>query len=347
MKKLLNHSLKRFLVYAAIVLVASVPAYYMAISWLWQYELDEHNIVLTPEASREDKLLIIGAVTIITVVFFILLLGGFILINRKVSQRLWQPFYKSLEKTRDFDISQHKTVVFDKTDISEFAELNESLYKLITGSAMAYHQQKEFADNASHELQTPLAIVQSKLEMLLQTQSLTTDQYTNIEQALKALSRVSRINKNLLLLAKIENSQYLDKEVIDLAQLLDNTISLFAIFSEDKNIELTKKIAGVVQVEANKILVELVLQNLITNAILHSPYGSIVSVTLNDCLLSITNPGACSLAQEQLFKRFASASSQTPGTGLGLALIKQVCTRYNWRITYDFTGDLHIFSIVF
>lgn len=150
MNKLFNLSLKKIMIYAGIVLICSIPVYYIAISRLWQYELDEHNIILTPEAGREDSFLIIGAVTLLTVLFFVLLLGGFILLNRSISRHLWQPFYQSLAQIKSFDLGQQKEITFDKTNIAEFAELNESLHKLIAGNISAYKQQKEFAENASH-----------------------------------------------------------------------------------------------------------------------------------------------------------------------------------------------------
>ncbi|HEX6431873.1 MAG TPA: HAMP domain-containing sensor histidine kinase, partial [Niastella sp.] len=304
-------------------------------------------IVLTPEAGREDRFLIIGAVTLLTMAFFALLLGGFILLNRRISGRLWQPFYKSLAKIKDFDLNQNSTIDFDQSDIAEFAELNQSLHKLITGNMAAFNQQKEFADNASHELQTPLAIIQSKLELLLQSQSLTTEQYNIIEDALKALARVSRVNKNLLLLTKIENSQFMEKEMINISELLTTMIPSFITISAGKQIELITQIQPGIEVEGNPILVEILLNNLIINAIRHSAAGSNILLDLSTNSLIISNPGMQPLQSAQLFKRFATASSQQPGTGLGLSLVKQICNRYNWNIRYAFNDNLHIFSLNF
>ena len=335
------------MIYAGVVLACSIPIYYLAISMLWQYELDEHNIILTPEAGREDSYLIIGAVTLLTVFFFILLLGGFVLLNRSISKRLWQPFYHSLDKIRNFDLDQQRAITFEQTNIAEFAELNHSLDKLIAGNIASYTQQKEFADNASHELQTPLAIIQSKLELLLQSKSLTDEQYNIIEEALKALSRVGRINKNLLLLTKIENSQFMEKEAINLSDLLEKSIAVSVNFSEGKQIELQTDILPDVVVEGNKILVEILLNNLITNAVRHSCSNSATSIHLSVNSLVVANPGAAALQSEQLFKRFATASLQTPGTGLGLSLVKQICDRYGWKIDYVFDKSLHVFSLHF
>lgn len=335
------------MIYAGLVLACSIPVYYYAISVFWRYELDEHNIILTPEAGREDNFLIIGAVTLLTVLFCMLLLGGMVLVNRKISRRLWQPFYHSLDHIRNFDLGRHAVIRFEETDIAEFAELNQSLHKLISANVAAYNQQKEFADNASHELQTPLAIVQSKLELLLQSKSLTVEQYNIIEDALKALARVGRINKNLLLLTRIDNSQFMEKEVIDLSKLVQNTISLFSSFSESKQIELQTAILPEVAVEGNKVLVEILLNNLVTNAISYSRPNTVISLHLSKTRLIITNAGETPLQSEQLFKRFATVSFQSPGTGLGLALVKQICSRYNWSIRYDFDHGLHQFSLHF
>jgi len=347
MNKLFDLSLKRFIGYAAIVLAVSIPVYYFAIYVLWQYEMDEHNIVLTPEAHREDRLIIIGAVTILTVVFFALLLAGFILVNRKISKSLWQPFYESLAQMRSFDINQKSKVHFSKSSVAEFEELNESIEKLIAGTTAAYRQQKEFADNASHELQTPLAIVQSKLELLMQTADLHPKEHRIIEEALGALSRMTRINKNLLLLTKIENSQFTEQTQLNLSTLLHHSISLCTPFIEDKNLITQIEISPDFFILANGNLVEILLNNLLTNAIRHSQTHSHINISLFENSLTILNDGNEPLQHEQLFKRFAIASKQAGGTGLGLSICKQICDRYQWKISYAFKENHHIFSVKF
>ncbi|MCF6405305.1 HAMP domain-containing histidine kinase [Chitinophaga filiformis] len=348
MSKLLNLSLKRFMIYAGLVLICSIPVYYFILNELWRHELDEHHIELTPAAGREDRYLIIVIVTSLTMLFFLLLIMGFVLINRRISRRLWQPFYNSLAKIKSFNLDQQQTVVFEETDINEFAELNQSLNKLIAGNIAVYNQQKEFADNASHELQTPLAIIQSKLDLLLQSKLLTDEQYELIEDANKALSRVARINKNLLLLTKIENSQFMDREIIDLSRLLESTLSLFSNFSDDKDLILETDIPPGITVEGNKILIEILLNNLITNAIRYTANKGTISITLSDKHLSVANSATEALQHDQLFKRFGTTTSSiTRGTGLGLSLVKQICSRYEWKVAYEFQNMHHIFSVHF
>lgn len=347
MSKLLNQSLRKFILYAGLVLACCIPVYYFAISRLWQSELGEHNIVLTPEAGREDKFLLIVAVTLLSVLFFILLIIGLVLVNKRLSKRMWKPFYTSLEKIKSFDLDRDSKIVFEKTDIMEFDELNGSLRKLIDTNLAVYNQQKEFADNASHELQTPLAVVQSKLELLSQSQTLSEEQYHLIEDALAALSRAGRINKNLLLLTKIENSQFADKQLIDIGSSLEEMIEQLRPFFENKQINCELDVQGDLTVEGNKSLVEILLSNLITNAIRYTDAGNKISIVVEPGGLRVENPGAASLRTGQLFKRFASASVSTAGTGLGLAIVKQICVRYNWKIAYQFNENRHIFRIDF
>lgn len=347
MNQLLNYSLKKLLIYAAIVLAFSIPVYYAAISILWQYELKEHGIVLTSEAAREDNFLIVGAITALTFVFFLIMLAGFIFLNRRLSKRLWQPFYNSLNQIKAFDLNNNKPILFEQSNIEEFAELNESLFKLILGNIAAYNQQKEFADNASHELQTPLAIVQSKLEMLMQSQSLGEEQYKILDDALSSLARVGRINKNLLLLTKIQNSQFVDKERIDLAELVENILQLFSHFIENKNMQVKTHFDEGFKVEGNRMLLEILLNNLITNAIRYGPENSIILINLSSIKLEVINTGRNPLQSDQLFKRFVKNPEYGSGTGLGLALVKQIADRYNWNIEYCFREEMHIFSLIF
>jgi two-component system OmpR family sensor kinase len=347
MSKLLSRSLKRFISYAAIVLICSIPVYYFIISELWQFELREHNIILTEKAGREDSFLIIGTITILTVLFFGLLLIGMVLLNRRLSRNLWRPFYDSLSKIKDFDLNRNQTIHFDPTDITEFAELNANLNKLITGSISTYNRQKEFADNASHELQTPLAIVQSKLDLLLQSRSLTDEQYHIIEDAHQALTRVGRINKNLLLLTRIGNSQYSDEAALNLSAMVETTKEEFYQFADAKQLSIQTEIQQHIAVKGNKDLVEILVRNLLNNAIRHSKPQGVLLIQLKQHSLHFSNEGVKPLNQEQLFKRFGTVSPETPGTGLGLALVKQISDRYDWKIVYRFEDNRHIFSLYF
>lgn len=190
------------------------------------------------ETNIEESQETIFFISATTVFLFILIVGGLLFLNRKLSKSVWQPFRKTLDQLKTFNLNQQTKIDFDETDIKEFDELNQSLSKLIDQNISVYKTQKEFTENASHELQTPLAILKNKLDILLQNQDLTEKQYQIAEEMNKALTRSSRINRNLLLLAKIDNSQFDNSELIRFDDLLNQSVEILQEHFEQKNISL-------------------------------------------------------------------------------------------------------------
>lgn len=426
MKTLLQKSLRPFIIYALLVLTASVPVYYLLIDNIWQKELDEHNrivadrtafrlnqlepgsldssialwnrmqpetsiqktgpgeliqdslytitrinpysaahtkdrfrglrksikvreqaYVLTIETNIEETEETVLVIALATLLFFIVLVSGFIILNRKLSLKLWAPFRNTLQKLKSFRLHQHQAVHFEQSDIREFEELNEALQKLIANNIAAYAIQKEFTENAAHELQTPLAIIKNKLDLLLQKESLTGRQYQIIEDINKSLSRISRINKNLLLLAKIENQQFDAGQAIDISQLAGQSIESLEEHIMHKNLATHFDMEAGVSVHGNSTLVELLLHNLLLNAIRHTGNGGQLSIQLSSAQLDIANSGTASLDTQKLFRRFSKMSTDSTGTGLGLAIVQQVCLLHRWELTYRFEEGAHHFIVQF
>lgn len=238
-------------------------------------------------------------------------------------------------------------MVFDKTGITEFEDLHKALLKLINENVTAYRQQKEFTENASHELQTPLAIIKSKLDLLLQDKSLTEKQSEAIEMLNLSLSRITRINKNLLLLAKLEGQQFIENHPINLSLLVNEIANLFDEMAEGRKIYIVKEVEENVFISANKSLVEILVSNLVMNAIRHNDTGEKILIQLTRNELTIGNTGKKSLNIDNLYRRFISASPDSPGSGLGLSIVNEICNRYEWKVNYRFDNNQHIFSIFF
>jgi len=311
------------------------------------FSIRDQNLQATVESNVEETHETILAITIITIAFFLLLFIGFIFLNKRISAGLWKPFYNTLDKIKAFELNHQNAVEFDKTNIIEFAELNTSLEKLISKDIATFREQKEFTENASHELQTPLAIIQSKLDLLMQSSELTPEQSRIIDGTEKALGRISRINRNLLLLAKIGNNQFANVERINLNDLIAEQIEMLADHLTTKNTILEYEPDGVVEVDANRILVESLITNLLTNSIRHSTNEGRIVIRLSSDFLTISNTGTGALERDKLFKRFSSMSSGVQGTGLGLAIIHQICQRYGWDIKYFSEDGNHRFRIEF
>jgi signal transduction histidine kinase len=302
---------------------------------------------IVSEINVEEADETITAIAFVTIAFVVLLVGGFVLLNRILTARLWRPFSNTLDKLKAFDLRNDKAIQFEKTDVLEFNELNNALYKLISGNIATYKQQKEFTENASHELQTPLAILKSKIDLLQQDTTLTNTQAERVNALNIPLSQVSRINKNLLLLAKLENHQYADEEQVNVTTLLNSTVDLLADSFTEKDLTLNCTIEKEVTVTGNKELTGIVLTNLLVNALRHTNAGSHVSINLTTGALTIANDGTGPLKTEALFQRFKTSSSQVPDTGLGLAIIKEICNRYGWHILYTYENNQHIFTCRF
>lgn len=254
---------------------------------------------------------------------------------------------ENIGPTQNFNLNQQANIEFEDTDIKEFDELNLSLSKLIDQNISVYRTQKEFTENASHELQTPLAILKNKLDILLQNDDLTEKQYQIVEEMHKALTRSSSINRNLLLLAKIDNSQFDNSEVIQFNELLEQSIQILQEHFEQKKIALHSDISSNVEVKGNSSLLEVLVNNVILNAIRHTSVSGMITIRLTNSVFEVSNSGTEALNQDLLFKRFSKLSTDNRGSGLGLAIIKQICKLQNWNITYRFENDLHIFSIKF
>lgn len=307
--------------------------------------LNKKPFRFTIETNIEESQETIFFISATTVFLFILIVGGLLFLNRRLSKSVWKPFRKTLDQLKTFNLNQQTKIDFEETEIKEFDELNQSLSKLIDQNISVYKTQKEFTENASHELQTPLAILKNKLDILLQNQDLTEKQYQIAEEMNKALTRSSRINRNLLLLAKIDNSQFDNSELIRFDELLNQSIEILQEHFEQKNITVKSEISPNVEVKGNSSLMEVLINNLILNAIRHTSSNGLINIRLTNLVFEVSNSGTEKLNEDLLFKRFSKLSADNRGSGLGLAIIKQICILQNWKINYRFENNLHLFSI--
>lgn len=298
------------------------------------------NLIESEDLIRTLAWLYFGVVFALLIVIFF--------VTRFISNRLWQPFYDTIDKIRQFNIEQHLLPVFVATPIKEFRELNKGLTKLIKDNLKAYQNQKEFTENAAHELQTPLAVFQSKLDMLLQEPTLNPNQAEILQSLYEAASRLSKVNKNLLLLAKIENNQYASSETVNVGNLIEDVLPHFYRQALSRNLTISADIKDAPILNGSRPLVEIMINNLILNAITHNRMNGSIAIKATAKELVISNTGeAQKLNPDNLFKRFAKSSKSISGSGLGLSIIKQICQRHNWQIHYQYKDDQHTFIVVF
>jgi len=279
---------------------------------------------------------------------FIVLLSSLTLVQRIVSKRLWSGFYSSLKKIEHYSLEQEIIPEFEKTDIKEFSQLNEILSTLINNNLMIYKQQKEFIENASHELQTPLAVFQSKLDILLQDSNLTHAQSYTIQLLYNTSSRLTRLNKNLLLLAKIDNFQFRETHDIDFVSTLNNQLNYLKDLAENNGLNISVEVEKPLIIKANPILLESLINNLVVNSIRHNVNNGSIDIVVKGTTFTVSNTGDSSpLNKDKIFRRFSRPSEEKTGNGLGLSIVSQICRFHGWDIEYTYTDKLHIFTIHF
>ncbi|HEV2482082.1 MAG TPA: HAMP domain-containing sensor histidine kinase [Puia sp.] len=305
-------------------------------------------VVTTYISAKEYRHLLIKIGIAEATIFVVLLITIFI-VNRRASVRLWRPFYSTMKAVRGYDIRRNTPLLLDAdTGIEEFNRLNQTLLALIDHVDQAYRNQKQFTENASHELQTPLAIIRSKVELLMEGAGLDEDSAQLLQEITEANERLSQMNKNLLLLTRIENGMFPEVEPIALSALVGRLSDFFREYHEDEAIRTQVSIHPDVTIAANPALIEVLVGNLLRNAYIHNLPNGWVHVELSDKALIIENSGPVLDADpERLFDRFRKGRVDNRTTGLGLALVRQIAQLYQYEMRYTYGDGKHRLWVLF
>jgi signal transduction histidine kinase len=291
-----------------------------------------------------------GMVVSIAVMFLLviaLLMIGIIWLSKRSAAKLWAPFYDTLKQIQNFELDKNIQPQFIRTNIEEFSRLNKSLERLIEKNVATYKSQREFVENAAHELQTPLALFQTKIDSLSQL-DISKEQSVLLSSLNRDLARLNRLNKNLLLLSKIENQGYPESEKVPLNDYITKNLDFFTEQAAAKGISITTDFVSVVMVQSNPILLDVLINNLLLNAVRHNSDDGKIVIEIKTGTLSICNTGnEIPLESERMFNRFAKINPSGKGNGLGLAIVKKVIELNGWEIEYSFSNTLHVFTVKF
>lgn len=299
--------------------------------------------VYTPTIEKKD---LKEAIFQLLVGLFISLFIAILLINVWVFRRSMKPFYRLLDWLDKSRLGKQNPPLDNPTHTTEFRRLNEAVVRYAAHSEEVFEQQKQFIGNASHELQTPLAICQNRLEMLMEDETLSKSQMEEILKTYQTLDYVSKLNKSLLLLSKIDNSQFVDTSEICINEILHRYVKDYQEVYDYRNIQLMLNEKGEFHVEMNETLAVVLITNLLKNAFVHNVDKGVIRIEITPECFSLQNTGGDEpLDEKRIFERFYQGSKKKGSTGLGLAIVHAVCRQYHLNISYRFLDNRHCFEI--
>jgi signal transduction histidine kinase len=283
---------------------------------------------------------------IITLVMLIVLSAGLSLLylfQQRTSKRLWQPFYDTLKRAKDFNVHQGDKLTLSDQMIYEFNELNSALNKMTDKILGDYQSLREFTENASHEIQTPLALISSRIEGLIQDTSISAKHIQWIQDIYESTLRLSKLNHALLLLAKIDNGQFQEAEVLDLNPIVEKHLEEMEEMFTLKTISVSIEKTGAFKVRINHSLAEILVSNILNNAVKHNLADTgTISISVSSVALKVTNTGTpLTVDPQKLLGRFQKQNKSTPSLGLGLAIVQKICEISELNLEYEYANGLH------
>ncbi len=290
---------------------------------------------------------LIKVIFLITLGLIVVLLTALFIFNRIILANIWKPFYIILNQLRSFTLSNGGPIRPINSSIDEFSEMNEAVITMAARAQKDYQALKAFTENAAHELMTPISVVNSKLDSFVQTGAFTNEQSLLLSDMYNSVAKLTRLNRSMLLLAKIENRLITDKQTINLDTLISDTLNQYDDVISGLNIEVKTNLDPK-KLDASLLLMEVLISNLIGNAIRHNTEGGRISIELNQHHARFANSGKekTPLEVQNLFGRFKKSAS-SDGTGLGLTISKEICDHYGFQLSYQYVNDLHEFVMTF
>ena len=304
------------------------------------YEL----MVMTPTFEKND---LFEAVLAWIVVLYVALLFIVLVVTMIIFRRSLQPLYDLLHWLDAYRPGGRPQSVPNKSDVEEFRRLNVALQQAVDRSEELFERQSQFIGNASHELQTPLAIIGNRVEWLLDSPSITEEEAGELFKIQKTLSRAVRLNKTLLLLTKIDNGQFPESVEVDIVTALEEGVESYGDVYAAREVNFTHNLPAELKVTMNESLATTLISNLVKNAYVHTPQGGDAHIEIIGRTLRVSNTGSEPLDKEHIFERFYQAARKEGSTGLGLALVAAVCRYYNLRLEYFFADGKHNFEVEF
>lgn len=300
-------------------------------------------VVSIPTIEKKD---LIEAIFYLVLTLYVALLLAIILINVWVFRKSMKPLYVLLRWLEDNRLGRKRTELHNPTNVTEFCKLNDAVNAYAAHSEEVFEQQKQFIGNASHETQTPLAICRNRIELLMEDETLKEEQIDELAKTLQTLEHVTRLNKSLLLLSKIDNNQFGEETHVVMNDVLKHFLEDYKDVYEYRNIDVDMTEEGLFEVDMNEMLATMLVTNLLKNAFVHNADGGKIKVSFSSDAMEFSNTGEDSaLDPERIFDRFYQGKKREGSTGLGLAIVHSICQQSGLQIKYEYRDGMHCFRV--
>ncbi len=300
--------------------------------------------VSTPTIEKAD---IISAILNKMIMLYVVVICTIVVVVLLMLKRSMRPLFQMLDWLNAYNPGTKKEAINVKTNTPEFEQLKIALQDAVDRSESVFEHQKQFIGNASHELQTPLAVIGNRIDWMVDQMNLNEEQLHELFLIKKELRHLVRLNKTLLLLTKIDNHQFPETTDVDIVKLIRELRETFEEVYHSKAINCICVLPNEYIVMMNESLANILISNLLKNAFVHAPERSQLKIEIkNDCL-RISNNGETALDKDKIFDRFYQGNKKEGSSGLGLALVYAIVDYYNLKIDYHFSENRHLFELLF
>ena len=298
--------------------------------------------------SLQDYRMLLNIIIKTVSYIFLVLLVLLLLLNYLSSRYLWRPFYHTLDLIKHYSINQNEPLALMPTTTREFKEQNLFFSQMISRMEHDFKNMKEFTENISHEIQTPLAVIKAKIEMLLKSNSLAESQYKALNAVYLSTSRLSKLSKTLGLISKINNQEFINKEQIQLKPFISHILFNFKELAELKEVKITADLDDTAHLYIDSYLLDVLLSNLLKNALSHNTTNGEINIVLKAHQIILSNTGCpLNFPPEQIFDRFRRNTDKPNSLGLGLSIVRKICDMNQIGIRYHYQDGRHVFVLTF
>lgn len=304
---------------------------------------DYYHITIRTLVVESGSILV--AIMVSNISLFVLAFVFLFYLNTARNLQIWQPFFDNLEAMKKFSLTSIEPIVLADSDVLEFSDLKDQIELLTSKVKVDYENLKQFTENISHEIQTPLAIIQAKIDNIINEHAINNRQFDQITSIQKDIQRLKQLNKKITTLTKIDNNQYVRIETLSLTQLIDEHIENY----KELDINHIDHVANEkLFVNMDPFLADILISNLVSNAIKHGSKNTRISIVTDKQSLKVSNGGEATLIHpEKIHLRFYREDTNNKSTGLGLAIVKKICDHNGFNLSYRFEKQHHVFNIDF